>query len=121
MVIEVLENGLSAIVSVARLILEGISVLCIITGLLATVKLIVRRPEILRDLPFFKLRLCLGSWLALALEFQLGADILATTIAPTLQALGKLAAIAIIRTFLNYFLGKEIEKERDFQEKDLTR
>ncbi|MEB3277728.1 MAG: DUF1622 domain-containing protein [Lyngbya sp.] len=119
--IELLENGLSVIVSFTRIILEGISVFCIIIGLLATLKFVIRHPSVLRDLPFFRLRLCLASWLALALEFQLGADILATTIAPTLQALGKLAAIALIRTFLNYFLGKEIETEREFQEKNLTR
>ena len=50
-------------------------------------------------------------WLSLALEFQLGADIVGTTVAPSLQALGNLALIAIIRTFLNYFLSKELEAE----------
>jgi uncharacterized membrane protein len=50
-------------------------------------------------------------WLALALEFQLGADILGTTVTPTLESLTQLALIAVIRTFLNYFLGKELEAE----------
>jgi uncharacterized membrane protein len=52
-------------------------------------------------------------WLALALEFQLAADILSTTISPSLEALGKLAIIAVIRTFLNYFLTKELETEAE--------
>jgi uncharacterized membrane protein len=56
-------------------------------------------------------RLTLARYLALALEFQLGADILSTAIAPTWEAIGKLAAIAIIRTALNYFLGKEMQEE----------
>jgi len=56
-------------------------------------------------------RLTLARYLALALEFQLGADILSTAIAPTWTAIGKLAAIAVIRTALNYFLGKEMETE----------
>jgi uncharacterized membrane protein len=56
-------------------------------------------------------RLTLARYLALALEFQLGADILSTAIAPTWEAIGKLAAIAIIRTALNYFLGKEMQSE----------
>lgn len=52
-----------------------------------------------------------GSWLALALEFQLAADILATTINPSLDELLKLAIIAVIRTFLNYFLSRELTAE----------
>ncbi|WRH69101.1 MAG: DUF1622 domain-containing protein [Planktothrix sp. GU0601_MAG3] len=65
--------------------------------------------------PFIELRLNFGSWLALALEFQLGADILFTTVTPSFIALGQLAAIAVIRTFLNYFLNKELEMETKFQ------
>lgn len=56
-------------------------------------------------------RLTLARYLALALEFQLGADILSTAIAPTWEAIGKLGAIAVIRTVLNYFLGKEMKEE----------
>jgi uncharacterized membrane protein len=56
------------------------------------------------------IRLRLGRWLALALEFELGADILRTAIAPTWMEIGQLAAIAAIRTLLNYFLQKEIDR-----------
>ena len=56
------------------------------------------------------LRLRLGRWLALALEFELGADILRTAIAPTWNEIGQLAAIATIRTALNYFLQQEIDR-----------
>jgi uncharacterized membrane protein len=56
------------------------------------------------------IRLRLGRWLALALEFELGADILRTAIAPTWAQIGQLAAIATIRTLLNYFLQKEIDR-----------
>ena len=61
---------------------------------------------------FSRIRLGLGRYLALGLEFQLAGDILSTAIAPTFEEIGKLAAIAAIRTVLNYFLDKEIEKER---------
>jgi uncharacterized membrane protein len=57
------------------------------------------------------IRLRLGRWLALALEFELAADILRTAIAPTWAEIGQLAAIAAIRTALNYFLQKEIDRE----------
>ncbi len=66
-------------------------------------------------MPLGQLRLQFGQWLALALEFQLGADILATTLAPTFEALGKLGAIALIRTFLNYFLNKELMEVIEMQ------
>jgi uncharacterized membrane protein len=49
-------------------------------------------------------------WLLLALEFELAADVLRTAISPTWDEVGQLAAIAAIRTVLNYFLEKDIEK-----------
>ncbi|WP_278911873.1 DUF1622 domain-containing protein [Deinococcus wulumuqiensis] len=55
------------------------------------------------------LRLQLGRWLAISLEFLLAADILLTAIAPTWDDIGKLGAIAFLRTALNFFLQKEIE------------
>ncbi|MFN2455794.1 MAG: DUF1622 domain-containing protein [Pyrinomonadaceae bacterium] len=58
------------------------------------------------------IRLTLARYLALALEFQLGADILSTAIAPSWDQIGKLGAIAVIRTTLNYFLTREMQDER---------
>ena len=55
-----------------------------------------------------EVRLQLGRWLSLALEFELAADILRTAIAPTWDEIGKLAAIVVLRTTLNYFLEREI-------------
>lgn len=56
------------------------------------------------------LRLQLGRWLAIALEFLLAADIVLTAVAPSWEAIGKLAAVAAIRTLLNYFLQQEIKE-----------
>jgi uncharacterized membrane protein len=56
-------------------------------------------------------RLHLARWLAVALEFALAADILRTAIAPSWSDIGKLAAIAALRTILNYFLQQEIARE----------
>jgi uncharacterized membrane protein len=61
---------------------------------------------------FVPLRLGLGRYLALGLEFQLAGDILRTAIAPTFVEIGQLAAVAAIRTALNYFLAHEIARER---------
>ena len=61
---------------------------------------------------YTSVRLLLARYLALALEFQLGADILSTAIAPSWDQIGKLGVIAVIRTALNYFLSREMEQER---------
>jgi uncharacterized membrane protein len=49
-------------------------------------------------------------WIVLALEFALAADIVRTAIAPTWDDIGHLAAIALIRTVLNYFLEKDMQE-----------
>jgi uncharacterized membrane protein len=51
-------------------------------------------------------------WLVAGLTFQLAADIIETSIAPTWDDIGRLAAIAIIRTFLNYFLERDVTDVR---------
>ncbi len=55
-------------------------------------------------------RLRLGRWLAVALEIELGADILRTAVAPTWTEIGQLGAIVVLRTALNFFLQQEIDK-----------
>ena len=58
-----------------------------------------------------QVRLTLARWLAVALEFELAADILNTAVTPTWSDIEKLAAIATLRTALNYFLEREIQQE----------
>ncbi len=60
-----------------------------------------------------EIRLTLARFLALALEFQLGADILSTAVAPSWEQIGKLASVAVIRTALNYFLTREMREQRE--------
>jgi uncharacterized membrane protein len=54
-------------------------------------------------------RVAFGSAVSVSLELLLGADVLATAVAPSWDDIGKLAAIAILRTALNYFLEKELK------------
>ena len=56
------------------------------------------------------IRLRLGRWLALALEFLVAADILRTAVAPTWTEIGQLAAIVVLRTVINYFLQRDIDR-----------
>jgi uncharacterized membrane protein len=50
-----------------------------------------------------------GTWLLLGLEFELAADIIGSVVSPSWQDIGELAAIAVIRTFLNFFLERDLE------------
>jgi uncharacterized membrane protein len=83
---------------------------------LAALEAIVRALPLFvrRDVPQqakVDIRLGLGRWLALGLEFALAADILRTAVAPSWREIGQLAAIAVLRTALNFFLEREIQRE----------
>jgi uncharacterized membrane protein len=77
-----------------------------------TVRIFFGRPA-LPDAEKEGVRLRLARWLAVALEFTLAADILRTAIAPSWDEIGKLAAIAALRTLLNFFLQREIADEAE--------
>lgn len=47
-------------------------------------------------------------WLVAGLTFQLAADIVESSVASDWTSVGRLAAIAAIRTFLNYFLERDV-------------
>ena len=106
------ENTIINAVQWLRLLVETTGALIIGMGVLAAGYQFVRAlvPPQLES--FNGIRLTLARFLALALEFQLGADILSTAIAPTWDQIGKLGAIAIIRTALNYFLMREMRDEK---------
>jgi uncharacterized membrane protein len=55
-------------------------------------------------------------WLVAALTFQLGSDIAATIVAPGWDELGRLGAVAAIRTFLTFFLDRDLDRARDEQQ-----
>jgi uncharacterized membrane protein len=56
-----------------------------------------------------------AQWLVAALTFQLAADLIGTSFSPTWNEIGHLGAIAAIRTFLSYFLDREVENTRKLQ------
>ena len=92
-----------------KLALEAIGALVIGLGMsLATWHLLVHVPPLV--VTFAEVRLNLARYLAIALELQLGADILSTAVAPTRDAIGKHSAVAVIRTTLNYFLRRDLQE-----------
>ena len=58
-----------------------------------------------------------GRWLVAGLTFQLAADIIETSITTSWEAIARIAAIAVIRTFLNYFLERDLDEVRERQSK----
>ena len=54
-------------------------------------------------------------WLVAGLTFQLAADIVETSISTSWEAIGRLGAIAVIRTFLEFFLGRDVNEVRERQ------
>jgi len=108
-------------VEAVSLTLEFTAVLCIGVGFVQTFILLLKRRQVNYSPLFNRLRYKFGGWLALALEFQLASDIIKTTVAPTYENLIQLGAIAIIRTFLNYFLNKELRELPEIIKENLKR
>ena len=106
------EETVVAAVQWLKLGVELVGATIIFLGILTAGALLVKALVARRTADFTAIRLTLARYLALALEFQLGADILSTAIAPSWEQIGKLGAIAVIRTALNFFLSKEMQEER---------
>lgn len=95
------------------LVIESLGAVIIAIGVLIAVLLLIRAlAHPTSPGAFTRVRLVLGSYLVLGLEFQLAADVLKTAVAPSFTEIGQLAAIAAIRTLLNYFLTKEMANEK---------
>jgi uncharacterized membrane protein len=94
-----------------RLFVEALGAAVIFFGLIATLRVLLRTFTVDREAGFGKARITFARFLTLALELQLAADILSTSVSPSWDQIGKLAAIAVIRTALNYFLMQEMKEE----------
>jgi uncharacterized membrane protein len=106
---ELLQRAVGYLVTVV----EACGALVIVVGALWAFVRFVRVGLLRRDAgAFIPVRLTLGRFLALGLEFQLASDVLRTAVAPSFRELAQLAAVAAIRTALNYFLSREIREER---------
>lgn len=109
--IHFIENELHHIATIVKLIVEAIAILIVVFSIIRTIPKFIRAYRKRNSEPFYHaIRLDLGLSLALSLEFLLAADIVGTAVTPSWEAIGLLAAIAAIRTFLNYFLQKEVKE-----------
>ena len=105
------EGTVQAGVEWLRLFIESLGALVITAGIVVAIAGLLRYAMAGNGRTFTPIRLAFARYLMLALELQLAADILSTSIAPTWDRIGKLGAIAVIRTALNFFLAREMKTE----------
>ncbi len=111
------EETIRSAVFVLVSIVEVIGAVVIFVGAVVGFAMFLRNLYRRRIEKFTSTRLLVARFLALGLEFQLASDILRTAVAPSFEEIGQLAAIAAIRTLLNYFLSQEMKgEERDERE-----
>ena len=106
------ESLITQAILAIKLIIEVAGVVVIAIGSASALIQLVQTWRRRTPSTFTSIRLTLARYLALALELQLAADIIMTALAPTWEEIGKLAAIAAIRTALNFFLSREVKEER---------
>ena len=118
-----MEDFLHACASYLALILEGLALLAIAIGTVEAVADVVRLQfrSSVGDALRSRVWLRFARWLVAGLTFQLGADIVNTTIAPGWDEIGRVGAIAAIRTFLTFFLDRDIATERAAAESEASK
>ena len=105
-----IQELLEQVVVFLEVFLEIIAVLIIASAVVIALQRLLKRISRVRHSQTWEfIRLQFGLALALSLEFLLAADIVATAVSPSWDAIGKLGAITGIRTFLNFFLEKEVQ------------
>ena len=119
--IDVVEGYAMDVVQWVRLIAEFISILIIVIGIVVTVYKGLRLYHLSGADAYNLVRFSFSRYLVMALEFELAADIMGTAISPTWDQLGKLAVIATVRTFLNFFLQYEMKGEKAGIKKQLDK
>jgi uncharacterized membrane protein len=112
-----MEDLLQEIAYYVELMLEAFAIAVIAVGALEAAVGIVR-VAMHPGIPNSERRtvwLNFARWLVAGLTFQLAADIVGTSFAPTWDELARLGIIAVIRTFLSFFLDRELDATRELQ------
>jgi uncharacterized membrane protein len=102
-------------------LIDALALMVIVIG---TVEVVVRLAHaLIRPATNYVLRdawMHYSRWLVAALTFQLAADIIETSISTNWQTIGRVGAVAVIRTFLNYFLDRDLDTIRKRQLESAT-
>ena len=106
-----MEEALHQVARFVAMLVEALAIAVIAIGaleaLVGTARLLLGGPsdDSARRMVWLKF----ARWLVAALTFQLAADIVNTSISATWEEVGHLAAVAAIRTFLSFFLDRELD------------
>ena len=114
-----MKSWLTLVTEHVVLIIDAMALVIVAVGTVAAFLAAVRhfwRP--LADHERRQIWLHYARWLVAGLTFQLAADIIESSIATTWESVARLAAIAVIRTFLNYFLERDVAEARELQRED---
>ena len=121
----VVRDWLISASEVATIIIDAMALLIVAIG---TVIAFCSAPRLMLSHPDGHERrtvwLSYARWLVAGLTFQLAADIIESSVTTSWDAVGRLGAIAVIRTFLNYFLERDLAETRVRErevERELTR
>lgn len=113
-----MKEWLIAITEPTIVIIDAMAFLFIVVGTLqafiSSIRLVVSRDHQGSDRR--QVWLTYARWLVAGLTFQLAADIIESSIAPTWESIAQLGAIAVIRTFLDYFLERDLTEVRERQQ-----
>lgn len=104
---------LISVTEFAVVVIDGIALLVVIAGTVAAFVAVVKAMfSPLGDRDRRAVWLNYARWLVAGLTFQLAADIIESAITESWDAVGRLAAVAVIRTFLDYFLERDMSEVR---------
>ena len=117
---ELIEGAIILAVRWVKLGVEVFGAGLVTLGVCVAIVQLIRNLAERKPADFTATRLILARHLALALEFELGADILGTAVSPSWDQIGKLGAVAVIRTGLNFFLSMEMKDERTVEKGEAT-
>ncbi len=107
-----MEELLITVVDYLRLTVEAIGAAVVGVGALSAALRYALSLLGLKKYSDSDIRLHLAGFWCWGWSFQLGADILGTAVAPIFEEVQLLATIVVIRTVLNYFLSKELERDK---------
>jgi uncharacterized membrane protein len=117
-----MEEWLVYLTEISVVAINGFALVVVLYGTIeafaAAIKIIVvgELPDEERSLVWLRF----GRWLVAGLTFQLAADVIETSISPNWEEIGRFAAIAVIRTALNFFINRDLDELRERQ-KDVPR
>ena len=100
----------------AIIVIDALALVIVVFGALEAFIKTIR--EMFTPLPGHERRdiwLRFARWLVAGLTFQLAADIIESSITTSWESVARLGAVAVIRTFLNYFLERDVAETRERQ------